>query len=43
VSLDEIEIIHFERVQFGLKNFDMTIVYKDYEKPVSRITAIPTE
>jgi nucleosome binding factor SPN SPT16 subunit len=43
VSIDEIEIIHFERVQFGLKNFDMCIIYKDYDKPVTRITAIPTE
>jgi nucleosome binding factor SPN SPT16 subunit len=43
ISIDEIEIIHFERVAFGLKNFDMSIIFKDYEKPCVRITAIPIE
>uniref|UniRef100_A0A2I3H210 FACT complex subunit n=1 Tax=Nomascus leucogenys TaxID=61853 RepID=A0A2I3H210_NOMLE len=35
------ELIHFERVQFHLKNFDMVIVYKDYSKKVTMINAIP--
>lgn len=30
LTLDEIEIVHLERVQFGLKNFDMVFVYKDF-------------
>ncbi|ODV93662.1 hypothetical protein PACTADRAFT_18304 [Pachysolen tannophilus NRRL Y-2460] len=30
ITLDEIEIVHLERVQFGLKNFDMVFVYKDF-------------
>eukprot|EP00915_Cephaloidophora_sp_WS-2016_P007722 GHVH01010630.1.p1 GENE.GHVH01010630.1~~GHVH01010630.1.p1 ORF type:complete len:595 (+),score=95.14 GHVH01010630.1:51-1835(+) len=30
VSLDEIEIVCLERVSHGLKNFDLTIVFKDH-------------
>ncbi|XP_003227277.1 FACT complex subunit SPT16 [Anolis carolinensis] len=41
VTLDEVELIHFERVQFHLKNFDLVIVYKDYSKKVTMINAIP--
>lgn len=41
VTLDEVELVHFERVQFHLKNFDMVIVYKDYTKKVTMINAIP--
>ncbi|XP_055521691.1 FACT complex subunit SPT16-like [Leucoraja erinacea] len=41
VTLDEVELVHFERVQFHLKNFDMVIVYKDYSKKVTMINAIP--
>jgi nucleosome binding factor SPN SPT16 subunit len=43
MPIDEIEIAHFERVQFRLKNFDLSFVFKDYNKPVIRINAIPTE
>ncbi|KAJ1628673.1 hypothetical protein T492DRAFT_841382 [Pavlovales sp. CCMP2436] len=32
VEIGEIEIVHFERVIFGLKNFDMMIVFKDLKK-----------
>ena len=31
VELANIEHIHFERVQFGIKNFDMCIVMKDFQ------------
>uniref|UniRef100_A0A8V5GK05 FACT complex subunit n=1 Tax=Melopsittacus undulatus TaxID=13146 RepID=A0A8V5GK05_MELUD len=41
VTLDELELIHFERVQFHLKNFDMVLVYKDYGRKVTMINAIP--
>lgn len=30
-------------IQFGLKNFDMVFVYKDYARPVSHINSIPME
>ncbi|ESN94096.1 hypothetical protein HELRODRAFT_193835 [Helobdella robusta] len=41
VALDEVELVHFERVQFQLKNFDMVFIFKDYHKKVAMITAIP--
>jgi nucleosome binding factor SPN SPT16 subunit len=41
ISLDEIELVHFERVQFHLKNFDMVFVFKDYSKKTSMINSIP--
>uniref|UniRef100_A0A8C5M6J7 FACT complex subunit n=1 Tax=Leptobrachium leishanense TaxID=445787 RepID=A0A8C5M6J7_9ANUR len=41
VTLDEVELVHFERVQFHLKNFDMVIIYKEYGKKVTMINAIP--
>lgn len=41
VSLDDIEFVHFERVQFHLKNFDMVIVFKDYKRKVEIINSIP--
>jgi len=41
ITLDEVELVHFERVQFHLKNFDMVFVFKDYHRKTSMITAIP--
>jgi nucleosome binding factor SPN SPT16 subunit len=41
LSLDEVEIANFERVQFGLRNFDLAFVFKDFEKPPMRIDSIP--
>lgn len=29
ITLNEIEVVHLERVQFGLKNFDMVFVFSD--------------
>lgn len=43
VTLEEIEIAHLERVQFGLKNFDLVFVFKDFLKPVVHINTIPME
>jgi len=43
LTLNEIEIAHFERVGFALKNFDLVFVYKNYEKPPIRICTIPQE
>jgi len=47
VTLDEIEHIHFERVEPSMKAFDMTIVLKSQMKPNSgipqRISSIPME
>lgn len=41
VTLDEIEIVFFERVSFQLRHFDMVFVFKDYTKPTAHIGAIP--
>ncbi len=43
ITLNEIEIAHLERVQFGLKNFDLVFVYKDFTKSVTHINTIPME
>lgn len=43
VNLEEIEICILERVQFGLKNFDMVFAYKDITKPVTHVNTIPIE
>lgn len=43
VTLEEIEVAHLERVQFGLKNFDLVFVFKDLAKPVVHINTIPIE
>ena len=42
-SIEDVEVAHLERIQFGLKNFDMVLVYKDFKKPVSHINTIPIE
>eukprot|EP00743_Colponemidia_sp_Colp-15_P004304 GILK01004643.1.p1 GENE.GILK01004643.1~~GILK01004643.1.p1 ORF type:complete len:1051 (-),score=281.73 GILK01004643.1:164-3265(-) len=43
ISLEDIELAHFERVQFQLRNFDIVLVFKDYTRPVARINAIPVK
>ncbi|KAI4255761.1 MAG: hypothetical protein LQ352_002412 [Teloschistes flavicans] len=43
LTLDEIEVAHLERVQFGLKNFDMVFVLKDFQRPPCHINTIPVE
>lgn len=42
ITLSEIEIVNLERVGLGQKNFDMTIVFKDFKKDVMRIDSIPS-
>ncbi|BFZ61011.1 FACT complex subunit spt16 [Saitoella coloradoensis] len=41
VTLEDIEIAHLERVQFGLKNFDMVLVFKDFHRAPVHINTIP--
>ncbi|RNA22609.1 FACT complex subunit SPT16 isoform X2 [Brachionus plicatilis] len=41
LTLEQIELVHFERVSFHLKNFDMVFIFKDYNKKVVMITSIP--
>ncbi|CAL1527639.1 unnamed protein product [Lymnaea stagnalis] len=40
VSLEDIELVHFERVSFQLKNFDMVFIFKDYSKKTAMINSI---
>ena len=42
IDIDDIEAVHFERVQFGIKNFDMAIIFKDFIT-YKRINSIPIE
>lgn len=42
-TLSEIEVVHLERVQFGLKNFDMVIIFKDYNRPPAHVNTIPVD
>ena len=41
ISLEDLELVHFERVQFHLKNFDMVFIFKNYHRKVAMINAIP--
>lgn len=43
ITLEELEVVHLERVQFGLKNFDMVCVFKDFHRPPVHINNIPVE
>ena len=42
LTLKEVEIAHFERVSYNLRNFDLTFVFNDYNRFPIRINAIPT-
>ncbi|ORZ39360.1 FACT complex component Spt16 [Catenaria anguillulae PL171] len=41
ITLADIEVVHLERIQFGLKNFDMVFVFKEYSKAPVHINSIP--
>ncbi|WPH01625.1 Hypothetical protein R9X50_00447400 [Acrodontium crateriforme] len=43
LTLTDIEVVHLERVQFGLKNFDMVVVFKDFTRAPAHINTIPVE
>ena len=43
ITLDEIEVAHLERIQFGLKNFDLVFVYKDFSRAPAHVNTIPVE
>ena len=42
IDIKDIEAVHFERVTFGMKNFVMAIIFKDYHT-FKRINSIPRE
>lgn len=41
ITLSDIEIANFERVSFGLRDFDLVIVWKDFKREPVRIDNIP--
>jgi nucleosome binding factor SPN SPT16 subunit len=41
ITLDEVELVHFERVSFQLKNFDMVFIFKDYHRKTQMVQQIP--
>lgn len=41
MTLEDLELVHFERVQFHLKNFDMVFIFKEYNKKVMTVGSIP--
>lgn len=43
ITIEEVEVAHLERVQFGLKNFDMVFVFKDFTRAPYHINTIPVE
>eukprot|EP00375_Theileria_parva_P001275 XP_763946.1 transcriptional regulator [Theileria parva strain Muguga] len=43
LPLSDIEIVSLERVQHGLRNFDIVFVNKDYSKPIKRVDLVPIE
>lgn len=43
ITIEDIEVAHLERVQFGLKNFDLVFVFKDFSRPPYHINTIPVE
>lgn len=42
VTLSEIEIASLERVQYGLRQFDLVFIFKDFTKPPLHINSIPS-
>lgn len=42
VTLTDIEIASLERVQYGLKHFDLILVFKDFTKAPLHINSIAT-
>ncbi|KCV71854.1 hypothetical protein H696_01268 [Fonticula alba] len=43
VTLEEVELVYFERITFGLRNFDMVFIFKDYARPPVRVSVIPVQ
>uniref|UniRef100_A0A3B0MVL7 FACT complex subunit n=1 Tax=Theileria annulata TaxID=5874 RepID=A0A3B0MVL7_THEAN len=43
LPLTDIEIVSLERVQHGLRNFDIVFVNRDYSKPIKRVDLVPIE
>jgi nucleosome binding factor SPN SPT16 subunit len=40
IQIDEIEVACFERMYANIRNFDLTFIYKDFERFI-RVLSIP--
>ncbi|KAL7754343.1 FACT complex subunit spt16 [Sorochytrium milnesiophthora] len=43
ITVSEVEVAHLERIQFGLKNFDLVFVFKDFSRQPIQIGTIPMQ
>lgn len=43
IVMEEVELAHLERVSFGLKNFDIVFVFKDYSRLPAHVNAVPMD
>jgi nucleosome binding factor SPN SPT16 subunit len=43
VTIEDVELVYLERVEHGLKSFDMVFVFKDYKKTPVHINTIQTK
>jgi nucleosome binding factor SPN SPT16 subunit len=43
LTLSEVNLVNLERVGFNLRNFDMVFIWKDLNRDVGRIDAIPSK
>jgi len=41
ITLSDVELVHFERVSFQHKNFDIVFIFKDYNRKIAAINAVP--
>lgn len=41
VVLEDLELVHFERVNFSHKNFDIMFIFKDYHQKPAMINSVP--
>ncbi|KAJ2797517.1 FACT complex subunit spt16, partial [Coemansia guatemalensis] len=41
LTVADVELVHLERVQFGLKNFDMVFVFRDFKRAPVHVNTVP--
>ncbi|KAJ1849454.1 FACT complex subunit spt16 [Coemansia sp. RSA 2708] len=41
LTVADVELVHLERVQFGLKNFDMVFVFRDFKRTPVHVNSVP--
>ncbi|WFD29153.1 Xaa-Pro aminopeptidase [Malassezia sp. CBS 17886] len=42
VTLSELELVHLERVQYGLSSFDMVFIFSDFSRAPLHVSSVPT-